>query len=102
MTRPYDLQDPIEKSDNDRARSAAYVSFKNNTYMCVMYALKQIWVIVVLFLQNESHDDASCQIANRDIRFKEQQGSFRRTLTITRQFTALFSLHVSGSTNLHK
>jgi hypothetical protein len=59
----------IAKSDNDRARSAAYVSFKNNTYMYVKYALKQIRVLIILFLQNESHDDASCQIANRDLRF---------------------------------
>jgi hypothetical protein len=29
----------IAKSDNYRARSAEYVSFKNNIYMCVTYAL---------------------------------------------------------------
>jgi hypothetical protein len=28
----------IAKSDNDRAQPAAYVSFKNNIYMCVTYA----------------------------------------------------------------
>jgi hypothetical protein len=88
----------IAKSDNDRARSAAYVSFKNNIYMCVIYALEQIWVLVLLVLQNESHDDALCQIASRDLRFKEHQGSFKRTLQITRQFTVLLSIYVSGST----
>jgi hypothetical protein len=41
----------IAKSDNDRAWSAAYISFKNIFYMCVTYTLQQIWVLVLVFFK---------------------------------------------------